>query len=176
MPLGRRHAASTYPLFQHPESYLDMVRPGMAIFGAYPEPEFQTLGALDLRLALSLRGRVIYVKKVRAGDSVGYSRAYVAERDVYVATLPIEHTDGLPRKAGNAAGVRIGDKLYPLIGTVSASHSTAEIGPEPRVHIGVLRTFVDAGVRSSARVSAAVKTAVKSPGTDRELRRRLGLR
>ena len=95
--LGKKHAASSFSLFQHPDAFLDMVRPGMAIYGIYSENEFRHRNILDLRPAISLKARVIYVKKLRKGDSAGYNRAYMAKEDVWVATLPVGHADGWPR-------------------------------------------------------------------------------
>ncbi len=142
--IGKRHAASSFGLFQHADAFLDMVRPGMALYGMYSEPEFRSTGVLDLRPAVSLKARVVYVKQLRPGQSAGYNRAYVAQRDVWVATLPIGHADGLPRVAAKGGKVRIGANLYPLIASVSASHSIVEIGPEPRVAVGDVATLFDA--------------------------------
>jgi alanine racemase len=143
VPLGKRHAASSFTLFQHQDAFLEMVRPGMALFGMYSEPEFRGKGVLDLRPAVSLKARVAYVKRLRAGDSAGYNRAYKAKSDVFVATLPVGHADGLPRVAARGGKVRIGDTLYPIVATVSASHSIVEIGAEPRVAIGDVATLFD---------------------------------
>jgi alanine racemase len=142
--IAKRHAASSFALFQRKDAFLDMVRPGMALYGAYSEPEFRRLGVLDLRPAVSLKARVVYVKQLKKGESAGYNRAYRAERDVWVATLPVGHADGLPRVAAKGGKVRIGGQLYPLIASVSASHSIVEIGPEPRVAIGDVATLFDA--------------------------------
>jgi len=141
--LGRKHAASSFALFQRPDGFLDMVRPGMAVYGVYSEPEFRRAGTLDLRPALSLKARVAYVKQLPKGDSAGYNRAYVAQDDVWVATLPVGHTDGLPREAAPHARVRIGGALYPIVATVSASHCIVEIGAEQRVRIGDEATIFD---------------------------------
>jgi alanine racemase len=116
----------------------------MALYGMYPEPEFRRAGVLELRPAVSLKARVIYVKPLRAGESAGYGRAYVAQREVWVATLPVGHADGLPRVAAKGGRVRIGGRLYPLIASVSASHSIVELGPEPRVAVGDVATLFDA--------------------------------
>jgi alanine racemase len=116
----------------------------MALFGAYSEPEFRRLGILDLRPAVSLKARVAYVKALEPGQSAGYNRAYVAKERVFLATLPVGHADGLPRVAAKGGRVRIGGRLYPLVGTVSASHSIVELGPEPRVAIGDVATIFDA--------------------------------
>jgi alanine racemase len=145
--LGRKHAASSFSLFQHPEAFLDLVRPGMAIYGIYSENEFRHTSIMDLRPAISLKARVIYVKKLRKGDSAGYNRAYVAKDDVWVATVPVGHADGWPRNAALAhdkgAKVRVNGDLYPVIASVSASHCIVEVGSEERVKIGEVATFFD---------------------------------
>jgi alanine racemase len=154
--LGKKHAASSFTLFQHPEAFLDMVRPGMAIYGIYSENEFRHTAIMDLRPAISLKARVIYVKKLRKGDSAGYNRAYMAKEDVWVATLPVGHADGWPRIAAltreKGAKVRINGDLFPVIASVSASHCIVEVGVdcsavarenEERVKIGDTATFFD---------------------------------
>ena len=141
--LGKKHAASSFTLFQHPDAFFDMVRPGMAIYGIYSENEFRHTGVMDLRPAISLKARVVYVKKLRKGDSAGYNRAYMAEDDVWVATLPVGHADGWPRGAAHGAKVRINGEMFPVIASVSASHCIVEIGSEERVKIGDTATFFD---------------------------------
>jgi alanine racemase len=141
--LGRKHAASSFALFQHPDAFLDMVRPGMAIYGIYSENEFRGMRVMNLRPALSLKARVAYVKQLHKGESAGYNRAYVAKNDVWVATLPVGHADGWPRTAAKGARVRIRSELYPVIASVSASHTIVEIGSEARVQIGDVATMFD---------------------------------
>ena len=141
--LGKKHAVSSFGLFQHAEAFFDMVRPGMAIYGVYPENEFRDSGTMDLRPALSLKARVIYVKKLRKGDTAGYNRAYTAQDEVWVATLPVGHADGWPRTAPKGAKIRINGELYPVIAAVSASHCIVEVGKEQRVKIGDTAIFFD---------------------------------
>ena len=142
--LGLRHAASSFALFERPEGFLDMVRPGMALYGVYSGAPFRDRRLLDLQPAVSLKSRVAYVKKLTAGESAGYNRAYVARGDVHVATLPVGHADGWPRVAAKGARVAIGGRLYPVIASVSASHTIVEIGSEPAVRIGDVATFFSA--------------------------------
>lgn len=141
--LGKKHATSSFTLFQHPDAFFDMVRPGMAIYGIYSENEFRHTGVMDLHPAISLKARVVYAKKLRKGDSAGYNRAYMAKDDVWVATLPVGHADGWPRGAAHGAKVRINGELFPVIASVSASHCIVEIGSEERVKIGDTATFFD---------------------------------
>ena len=141
--IGSRHAASSYTLFQHPDIGLDMVRPGMALFGVYPEPAFRKSNRMSLIPAGALRARVAYVKKLAAGESAGYNRVYMAKADTWVATLPVGHADGWPRVAAKGAKVRINGRMYPVIASVSASHTIVEIGPEPAVKAGDVVTLWD---------------------------------
>jgi alanine racemase len=143
IPLGPRHAASTYTLFQHDNAWLDMSRVGMALYGIYPEPAFRRLNRMTLIPAAALRARVAYVKKLAAGDSAGYERAFVARQDTWVATLPVGHTDGWPRVAAKGARVRINGRLFPVIASVSASHTLVDIGVDPLVKAGDVATMWD---------------------------------
>ena len=159
--LGKKHAASSFALFQHPDAFFDVVRPGMAIYGMYSENELRRTGIMDLRPAISLKARVIYVKKLRKGDSAGYNRAYIAKDEVWVATLPVGHADGWPRVATKGAKVRINGELYPVIASVSASHCIVEIGKEERVKIGDTAIFFDSQEGSRPEdVSEACGTSV----------------
>jgi alanine racemase len=141
--VGTRHAASSFALFQNTGAFLDLVRPGMAIFGIYSEPPFRQLGAMDLRPAVALRTRVALVKQLQPGESAGYNRAYVAKAPVWIATLPVGHADGWPRVAAKGAKVRIGAGLYPVIASVSASHTILEIGAQQAVEVGDVATLFD---------------------------------
>ncbi len=141
--LGRRHAASTYTLFQHDNAMFDMVRPGMALLGIYPEAKFRGLNRLDLKPAVALRSRVAYVKRLAAGTSAGYERAYMATRDTWIATLPVGHADGWPRVAAKGARVRINGQAYPVIASVSASHTLVEVGDQETVRVGDVATLFD---------------------------------
>jgi alanine racemase len=139
---SRRHAASSYALFGDEASFLDMVRPGMVVYGVYPEVRFRELRVLDLRPAVALRCRVIYVKRLEVGESAGYNRAFVAQEPTWVATLPVGHVDGLPRSATKGGSVRIGSVLHQVV-AVSASHSIVVLGTEPGVQAGDVATVFD---------------------------------
>ena len=141
--IGRRHAVSSYTIFQHDNAWLDMVRTGMALYGVYPDPKFRPGAKIDLRPAVALRARVAYVKKIAAGTSAGYERAYMAKQDTWIATVPVGHTDGWPRVAAKGARVRINNRLYPVIASVSASHTIVELGAEQTAKIGDVATMFD---------------------------------
>ena len=135
MDLGRLHAASSHGLFFRPAAHLDMVRPGLVLYGAYPDGA-RALDAARLVPAFRLRARVARVERLEAGDSVSYGRNYVAERPTWIATLPIGHADGYPRAAVGGCEVLVGGDVYPVIGAVSASHTILDVGPEKVVEAG----------------------------------------
>lgn len=140
--VGRLHAASSNGVYHLPEAHLDLVRPGIALYGAYPSRPAEEHAKAELRPAFSLRARVVRVEQLRAGDSVSYGRNYIAQKPTWAATLPVGHADGYPRAAVKGARVSIGGRLYPVIGAVSASHCIVEVGDERTVNVGDVATFV----------------------------------
>jgi len=141
LDLGRLHAASSHGLFFREAALLDLVRPGLVLYGAYPEHAVET-GRAELVPALRLCARVVRVEQLQPGDGVSYGHNYVAERATWVATLPVGHADGYPRRAVDGCEVLIGERLYPVIGAVSASHTIVEVGPERTVSVGDQATLV----------------------------------
>lgn len=118
---GYRSLAATHGLFHHPDSWLDMVRPAMALYGVYPTPAEAAIG-LPLTQALAFKARVELVKPVAKGESVTYFGRYTAPRDMRAATVHAGFYDGLPRELSNAATVSVGDTDVPSIGSVSLNH------------------------------------------------------
>ena len=140
--MGSLHAASSNGVYHLPEAHLDMVRPGIALYGAYPSRPEEERAKAVLRPAVRLRARVARVEHMRPGDGASYGRLWVAERPTWTATLPVGHSDGYTREAVNGAHVLIGETLYPVIGAVSASHCIIEVGETQTVRVGDLATLV----------------------------------
>ena len=119
------HAANSAAALGIPESRLDMVRCGIAIYGLDP---FQADPAdHGLRPALTLASYVAEVKPIAPGESAGYGRRYVAERDGLIATMPVGYADGVRRALTNNADVLIGGRRFPLVGTVSMDNITVAV-------------------------------------------------
>jgi alanine racemase len=141
IPMGPLHAASSRHVTLMPESWLEMVRPGLVLFGAHVAGG-RGDEALGITPALRLRARVLRVERLRPGDSVSYGRNYVADREVWVATIPVGHSDGYPRQAVEGCRILVGGRTYPVIGAVSASHCIIEVGPEQTVTQGNVATLL----------------------------------
>jgi len=139
---GLLHAASSNGVFHLPAGHLDLVRPGIALFGSYPSRPDEERKLASLRTALRLNARVVRVAQIQPGEGVGYGRPWIAEEPTWVATLPIGHADGYPREAPNGAQVLIRDRPYPVIGGVSASHSIVNLGAHRSAQVGDVATLM----------------------------------
>ena len=123
------HAANSAATLAIPESCLDMVRCGIAVYGMDP------FGAdpfrHGLRPALELRSYVAEVKRLEPGESVGYGRRFVAAAPTWIGTLPLGYGDGVRRALSNNCDVLVGGRRVPLVGTVSMDNITVDLGSEP---------------------------------------------
>jgi alanine racemase len=142
MKLGKLHAASSHSIFHHRDVGFDLLRPGMSLYGGYPDKFDEERTMAELRPAFRLRARVVRTDRLRPGDSVSYGREYIATKPTWIATIPLGHGDGYARTAVKGAEVLVGDRLYPVIGAVSASHSIIEVGDDELVRIGDGATFL----------------------------------
>jgi alanine racemase len=125
--VGLRHAASSAGILSNKDAWLDMVRPGIAIYGHYPSTKAAKLRQIELRPALTLKTRVMYVKTLRAGDSVSYHRAFVAKRPTRLATLAVGYSDGYPHQAAGKAQVLLGGRRFPSVALVTSNHMTVDV-------------------------------------------------
>jgi alanine racemase len=134
------HAANSAATLREPDSHFDMVRCGIAIYGCDPLNEDPALR--ELEPALELRSYVAAVKRALPGDSVGYGRRFMADRETWIATLPIGYGDGVRWGLGNNCDVLVGGRRYPLVGAVSMDNITIDVGDDTCVRVGQEATIV----------------------------------
>jgi alanine racemase len=123
---GIRHAANSAALLALPQAHLDMVRPGIALYGVPPAPHLA--GRATLRRAMRLCARISHVKRVAAGTPIGYGRDYRAERATTIGTVSAGYADGYPRLAGNRVHVLLGGRRVAVAGRVSMDQCTIDAG------------------------------------------------
>lgn len=121
-----KHIANSGGVLHHGEDlWLDMVRPGLALYGVGPR------GPVDgLQPAMRLESRVVYFKVVPAGAGVGYGATWHAPCDTRLATVPIGYGDGYPRALSNRGQLGIRGQLYPVVGTVTMDATMVDLGPK----------------------------------------------
>ena len=118
------HAANSAAALGIPETRHDLVRCGIAIYGYAPT---RLAVAAALRPAMSFRARVTQLKTVHRGQSVGYGRTWVAERDTRVAAIAAGYADGVQRAQSNRGSVLVGGLRCPIIGRISMDQLTADV-------------------------------------------------
>ena len=120
--IGLKHAYSSAGVFTSGSVFLDMIRPGILLYGYYPNQKTQKEDRLSLKPVLQLKSRVAAVKMLRPGDSVSYHRAYTAKTAEKMAVIPVGYSDGYPLNAVGKGWVLIRGEKCPLIGDVTANH------------------------------------------------------
>jgi alanine racemase len=146
------HAANSAAVLRDREAHFDMVRCGIAAYGMDPFGEDPS--ARGLEPALELSSYVAEVKPCRAGESAGYGRRFVAERDTHLGVLPIGYGDGWRRGLSDNADVLLGGRRYPLVGTVSMDNITVDLGGNPGVERLRGEQAILIGGQGSERITA----------------------
>ncbi len=116
-PMPLRHLANSAGTLRFKECHFDMVRPGIALYGAYPAGHLKR-PELKLTPVLSLKSKVVYFKVVPEGNGVSYSHTWTAPEDTRVVTIPVGYGDGYLRRLSNRAHVLIRGKRYPIVGNI----------------------------------------------------------
>lgn len=119
-----RHAANSAALLRDSRVWYDFVRPGLLLYGLVPPPLGSTLA---LAPVMSLTSRVVAVKGVRVGESVGYGGRFTAERAVTLAVIPAGYADGLDRRLEGRGAVLIRGRRAPIVGAVSMDMLTVDV-------------------------------------------------
>jgi alanine racemase len=120
--LGRRHAASSRAIFTSQSAHLDMVRPGIALYGFFPSGSSRHKDGHILKPVLSLKSRVAMVKTLKPGSTIGYERDFIAKKKERIAVIPVGSTDGYPFNIKQKASVLINGHRFPVISTVTFNH------------------------------------------------------
>ncbi len=126
VPTPMRHLANSGAVLQHPRTWLDLVRPGLTLFGVRPSPAVPWV--LPLAPALTWKSRVVYFKVVKAGNPVSYGATWAPDAWTRMVTLPVGYGDGYPRSLSSNAEVLIGGRRFPVRGRVCMDQVMVDIG------------------------------------------------
>jgi alanine racemase len=125
-PMPLRHLANSGGVLHFPDTWLDMVRPGILLYGV--QPDLASRRTVDVRPALSLVSQVVYFKVVKAGHPVSYGATWAPERDTRVVTIPIGYGDGYPRALSSRGQVLLHGKRHPIVGRICMDQFMVDIG------------------------------------------------
>ncbi|MDR1131855.1 MAG: alanine racemase [Oscillospiraceae bacterium] len=133
-----RHCANSGAVINYPQMSLDMIRPGLALYGVYPGRE---TGGISLTPAMALRSRIAAVSSHRAGDCVSYGCTFTADRDLRIAVLPIGYADGLHRCLSNKLELLVRGTRCRQIGRICMDMCMADVTGVPDVQAGDVATI-----------------------------------
>ncbi len=118
------HAANSMGVLDYRSGHFNMVRPGLVIYGLHPAQNLK----IRLKPVLSLKTRVVFLKRLPSGCGVSYGHTYVTSKDTQVLTLPIGYGDGYPRNLSNQAPVLIRGKRFKIIGRICMDQIMVDVG------------------------------------------------
>ncbi|HHT9135903.1 MAG TPA: alanine racemase [Candidatus Wunengus sp. YC60] len=129
-----RHMANSGAILGYPESYFNMVRPGLSLYGLYPSEDVSR--EIGIKPVITFKTRIIHIKDMDAGDVVGYGRAYTIAKLTRVATLPLGYGDGYNRLLSNQGKVIIRGKKASIIGRVCMDQCFVDVTNIKDVSVG----------------------------------------
>ena len=142
---GECSIANSAGLLAWRESLTDWVRPGLMLYGISPFPE-QSGVQLGLKPVMSLYSKLIAVKQVNSGDTVGYSSTWVCDKPTRLGVIAIGYGDGYPRYAKSGTPVLVNGQRVPLIGRVSMDMITVDLNSHPNAKMGDVVTLWGEGL------------------------------
>ncbi len=121
-----KHAANSIATVDFRRSHLNLVRPGLIIYGMYPKHTFPKL--IKLKPALELKTKIVFIKDTPPGRSISYGRTFITQKHTKIATLPIGYADGFGRKLSNKAEVLIRGQRARVVGKVTMDQTMIDVG------------------------------------------------
>lgn len=128
------HAANSAGLLNCADSYFNMVRPGIMLYGLYDSPFVSR--EVELHQSMTLKSRVVFLKELPPGRTVGYGRTYTTIRKTMVATIPIGYADGYNRRLSNRGHALVRGTRVPIIGRVCMDQTMLDVTDVPGISVG----------------------------------------
>ncbi len=128
------HAANSAAIIDMPETHLDMVRAGIAIYGLYPSDEVNKL-RIVLNPAMTLKSKIVHLKKVPPGFKVSYGSTYKTQKPTTIASIPVGYADGFSRLLSSRGNMLVHGHRAPIVGRVCMDQTMLDVGHIPDVNL-----------------------------------------
>jgi alanine racemase len=155
------HAANSGAVLGLPQSYFNLVRPGLAVYGVYPGERFKEL--LTVEPVLSVRSRIALLRQVSAGTPVSYGATYRTRTATRLATIPFGYADGWPTSLSNRASALVRGQRVPVVGRICMDCMVLDVGSVPDVALGDRVTLLGQDGASSIPVEEVAKLSGRIP-------------
>ena len=140
--VGKTHIQSSYGLLNYSHLCFDYVRIGISLYGVYSSRYDQSASPIELRPVLSLKSRIILIRQVKAGETLGYGRTYKTSKQSMIAIVPIGYADGLPRCLSNQGHVLVKGKKVPIVGRICMDQMMIDVSDIKNVQVGDIVTII----------------------------------
>ncbi len=128
------HAAASNAILNYPDSYFNLVRPGIIMYGY--ESSNENFNKIDVKPIAKLKSTVTFLKEVKEGTSIGYDRSYIAPKAIKVATVPLGYADGFRRTFSNGWKVIINNQKVPIIGKICMDSFMVDVTELKEINVG----------------------------------------
>ncbi len=129
-----KHVSNSAGIIKYPRSYFDMVRPGLMLYGLYPNDSMKK--DIPLKQAMSLKSEIVHLRKVKAGYTVSYGRTFITAKPTFIATVNVGYRSGYSRLCSNRGEVLVHGKRVPIIGRVCMDQLMLDVSTVPRTRLG----------------------------------------
>ena len=123
-----RHTANSAAILNLPESYYDMVRPGVMFYGVYPDDEVKR--PIRIEPAMTWRSSLVYSKRTLAGNPVSYGSLWAPKQDTNIGTIPCGYADGYFRRMSGQPYILVNGKPYPQVGRICMDQCMVDLGQD----------------------------------------------
>ena len=144
------HCGASAAVLHYPCTHMDMIRPGIALYGYYPAPELEGLDGPGLEPVMEVKSRIAAVRELPAGTCVSYGRTAVLQRDSRLAVIPIGYGDGYPRQLSNRAFMEIHGRRCPVVGRICMDMCMVDVTDLPEAKAGDVTVVYNGGLLEQA--------------------------
>lgn len=154
--LKNYHCASSAAVLNYPWTHMNMVRPGIAMYGHYPDPASEIRGEPRLMPVMTLKARVTSVRTMPVGAKLGYGCTATLAKESRVAVLSIGYADGLPRSLSNKLQVKLHGTPCPILGRICMDMCMADVTALPQVRVGDVAVIYDKDLNRIAEQAGTI--------------------
>jgi len=129
-----KHICNSAGIIRFKEMHLNMVRPGIMVYGLYPSPNMPK--TIPLRPVMTFKAKIIQLRKIPRGKSISYGSTYLTDKERLIATIPVGYADGYRRLLSNKAEVKIKGVKVPVVGRITMDFCMIDVSDIPKVEIG----------------------------------------
>ena len=173
LPVKVQHIQASYGLINYPEIKSDYARMGISLYGADSEYGYEKDIDISLSPVMSIRTKIIQLRTYQPGESIGYGRAFITERESRIAVLPIGYGDGVPRCLSGKASVLVCGKRAPMVGRICMDQLMIDVTDIPEASVGAIATVIG---RDGDEIIIAEEVASQAGTITNEIFSRLGSR